>query len=530
VHGVLEGWVTFGPRADGRPYSNADRDDALMLVRLFSRLLGQHRQLKAATAVQKEVSLLKKFGPRFCVVGANGKTEEVIPVEAREVAALAIRDGKRIEREFGRVRVTAGPIPGIGGCWVWWDDSAPTAEATAQKREAERHQILHDLGIMISHELANAMFSVSTYFQHLKRQRATDDTAHPLIERVGQDMERMKAMPHLLSTLYEMSKQPTARVDMKRIIQSVAKEVGGIANTPDSPLLIWGHEKNLHDALIWLCREIVSTKDRVETVSRDAKITISLQQRRRDDESICLVTIAYPGLRVDQIKVGEATTTEEYPTVPVYLAREVIRFHFRHGARGPGPRRPGAHDRAKVAARERDRRGRPDHPQAGRVRKRLSVQAGRRRPRGVPRIGMSERDEAWVANVSAWASAQADIKALVQIGSRVKNDGTADKWSDFDYQLITTNPARYKSGEFARELGKCWAIGLEHTFGDVTKVTAVFDGALEADFIILRHSDLVIATTALGWPRAKVLWPRPLRIGISRLRGAAGTGWGRAPR
>jgi hypothetical protein len=181
---------------------------------------------------------------------------------------------------------------------------------------------------MISHELANAMFSVSTYFQHLKRQRATDDTAHPLIERVGQDMERMKAMPHLLSTLYEMSKQPTARVDMKRIIQSVAKEVGGIANTPDSPLLIWGHEKNLHDALIWLCREIVSTKDRIETVSRDAKITISLQQRRRDDESICLVTIAYPGLRVDQIKVGEATTTEEYPTVPVYLAREVIRFHF----------------------------------------------------------------------------------------------------------------------------------------------------------------------------------------------------------
>jgi hypothetical protein len=39
------------------------------------------------------------------------------------------------------------------------------------------------------------------------------------------------------------------------------------------------------------------------------------------------VTIAYKGLRVDQIKVGEPTSTEEYPTVPVYLAREVIRFH-----------------------------------------------------------------------------------------------------------------------------------------------------------------------------------------------------------
>jgi hypothetical protein len=328
VHGALEGWVTFGPRADGRPYSSADRDDSLMLVRLFSRLLGQHKLLRSAMAVQKEVALMKKFGPRFCVIGASGKTDEALPVEAREVAALALRDGKRVEREFGRVRVVAAPIPGVGGCWVWWDESAPTAEATAQKREAERHQILHDLGIMISHELANAMFSVSTYFQHLRRQRPADDPAHPLIERVGQDMERMKAMPHLLSTLYEMSKQPTARIDMKRIVQSVAKEVGGVANTPDTALLIWGHEKNLHDALIWLCREIVVTKDRSESVSRDAKITISLQQRRRDEESICLVTIAYPGLRVDQIKVGEATSTEEYPTVPVYLAREVIRFHY----------------------------------------------------------------------------------------------------------------------------------------------------------------------------------------------------------
>jgi hypothetical protein len=79
---------------------------------------------------------------------------------------------------------------------------------------------------------------------------------------------------------------------------------------------------------VWLCREIIETKDRAEPATRDAKITLSLQQRRRDDESICLVTISYPGLRIDQIKVGEATSTEEYPTVPVYLAREVIRFHF----------------------------------------------------------------------------------------------------------------------------------------------------------------------------------------------------------
>jgi hypothetical protein len=328
VHGALEGWVVFGPKADGRPYSVSDRDDSLSLVRLLSRLLGQHKLLRSALSVQKEVGLMQRFGPRFCVIGASVKTDEALPVDVREIAALVLRDGKRIEREQGRIRIVAGPLPGAGGCWVWWDESSVSAEAVAQKREAERHQILHDLGIMISHELANAMFSVSTYFQHLRRQRSTDTAAHPLIERVTQDMERMKAMPHLLSTLYEMSKQPTGRVDMKRVVQSVAKEVGGLANTPEAGPVIWGHEKNLHDALLWLCREILDTKERVESVARDAKITLSLQLRRRDDESICLVTISYPGLRVDQIKVGEATSTEEYPTVPVYLAREVIRFHY----------------------------------------------------------------------------------------------------------------------------------------------------------------------------------------------------------
>jgi hypothetical protein len=328
VHGALEGWVVLGPRADGRGYSDADREDALMLVRLLSRLLGQHKLLRSALTLQRDVGLVQKHGPKFSVVGPAGVFDPGLPLEAREVAAVALRDGRRVEREFGKIRVTAGPLPGAGGCWVWWDESALTAEATAQKRESERHQILHDLGIMISHELANAMFSVSTYFQHQRRQRPEEEAAHPLMGRVIQDLERMKAMPQLLSTLFEMSKLPTERVDMRRVVQAVAKEAGGFANVPDAGPVIWGHERNLRDALLWLCKEILETKDRLETASKESKILLTLQQRRRDDEAICLVTISCPGLRLDQIKVGEATSTEEYPTVPVYLAREVIRFHY----------------------------------------------------------------------------------------------------------------------------------------------------------------------------------------------------------
>jgi hypothetical protein len=328
VRGALDGWVVFGPRADGRAYTGADRDDALALVDVFARLRAMHLTLGAAKAAGREVALIQENGPRFRVLSASRITDGTLPVEVREMASVALREGKRVEREFGKIRVAAGPIPSTGECWVWWDESALTADASAGKREAERHQILHDLGIMISHELANAMFSVSTYFQHLQRQRPADEPAHPLIDRVGKDMERMKAMPHLLSTLYEMSKRPTTRVDLKLLVQSVAKEVNGHANTPEAAPVIWGHEKNLREALLWLCREILETKDKVGIGAREARFTLTLKEKGKGEEAVCLLAIAYPGLRVDQIKVGEATSTEEFPTVPVYLAREVIRFHF----------------------------------------------------------------------------------------------------------------------------------------------------------------------------------------------------------
>jgi hypothetical protein len=328
VRGALDGWVVFGPRADGRAYSGADRDDSLSLVEVFSRLRGMHLELVAAKSAGREMALVQENGPKFRVLGTSQITDGSLPVEVREMASVALREGKRVEREFGKIRVSAGPIPVTGECWVWWDESALTADASAYKREAERHQILNDLGIMISHELANAMFSVSTYFQHLQRQKTADQPAHPLVERVGKDMERMKTMPHLLSTLFEMSKRPTTKVDLKHLINSVAKEVNGHAVVPEAAPVIWAHERNLKEALLWLCHEILETKDKVGIGAREARFTLTLKEKGKGDEAVCLVTIAYPGLRMDQIKVGEATSTEEYPTVPVYLAREVIRFHY----------------------------------------------------------------------------------------------------------------------------------------------------------------------------------------------------------
>jgi|CZKI01.1.fsa_nt_gi hypothetical protein len=138
---------------------------------------------------------------------------------------------------------------------------------------------------------------------------------------------------------------------------------------------------------------------------------------------------------------------------------------------------------------------------------------------------MSRLQDGWDAALSAWAHGRDDIRALVQIGSRAQKGGAVDSWSDYDYQLITTRPERYGDGSFCRALGPCWAVGAHEAFGNCVKVTAVYEGALEADFVVLRHLEVLIATAALRWPKTELLWPRILRRGVSDLRIVVAPGW-----
>ncbi len=138
---------------------------------------------------------------------------------------------------------------------------------------------------------------------------------------------------------------------------------------------------------------------------------------------------------------------------------------------------------------------------------------------------MSGSDDRWAAAVSSWADAQADIEALVQIGSRVQATAQSDGWSDYDYHLVTSRPGRYRTGSFCRQIAECWASGVQVAFGNAVKVSAVYEEALEADFVILSSLELRVATAAMKWPGTRGIWPGILRRGVDSLRIVAAPGW-----
>lgn len=129
------------------------------------------------------------------------------------------------------------------------------------------------------------------------------------------------------------------------------------------------------------------------------------------------------------------------------------------------------------------------------------------------------------ARVVAWARAQPGLEALVQIGSRVQPGAVVDAWSDWDYQLIVRDPARYHNREWPAQIAPCWSAHFERTERAVTKLSAVFEGGWEADFVLLPSWQMKLVCWAMQHPGAQGWYPGPLRRGVHNLRLVATPGY-----
>lgn len=128
------------------------------------------------------------------------------------------------------------------------------------------------------------------------------------------------------------------------------------------------------------------------------------------------------------------------------------------------------------------------------------------------------------ARVVVWARTLPDLEALVQIGSRVQPGAVVDAWSDWDYQLIVRQPSRYYNRDWPAQIAPCWSAHFERTERAVTKLSVVFAGGWEADFVLLSAWQMKLVCWAMRHPGAQGWFPPALRQGVSNLRLVAGPG------
>jgi hypothetical protein len=120
--------------------------------------------------------------------------------------------------------------------------------------------------------------------------------------------------------------------------------------------------------------------------------------------------------------------------------------------------------------------------------------------------------------IMEWANRQSDIIALVQMGSRVQGVGIADALSDWDFHLISSRPQKYYCTDWLAEIAPPWCAHAERTPRGVIKVSAVFEGGLEADFIPLAAWQMKLVYWAMLRPEWVKWMPARLLRGIQETR------------
>lgn len=133
--------------------------------------------------------------------------------------------------------------------------------------------------------------------------------------------------------------------------------------------------------------------------------------------------------------------------------------------------------------------------------------------------------EEFEARIVNWARSRADVVALVQIGSRVQAGGEIDAWSDWDYHLIVRNAGSYKKPDWVEQIAPCWNAHADTTERGVVKISAVFAGGWEADFVPLAAWQMKLVYWAMGRPHLAFAIPRILKRGISDTQLVVGPGY-----
>jgi hypothetical protein len=131
-------------------------------------------------------------------------------------------------------------------------------------------------------------------------------------------------------------------------------------------------------------------------------------------------------------------------------------------------------------------------------------------------VGMTQHE--FEARIIEWARRQSDIVSLIQIGSRVQAAGAADALSDWDFHLISTTPEKYQRTGWVSEIAPPWCAHVERSRRGVMKVSAVFEEALEADFVLLTAWQIILVYWGMRRPGWSSWMPARLVRGIYETR------------
>jgi aminoglycoside 6-adenylyltransferase len=134
--------------------------------------------------------------------------------------------------------------------------------------------------------------------------------------------------------------------------------------------------------------------------------------------------------------------------------------------------------------------------------------------------------------ITRWAAAERMVQALMVIGSRAREDHTADAWSDLDLILFVTDSQAYvEDPSWLASFGEVWLRVLNFTGAGDPEWMVLYAGGFKVDFILApltgQMSDMLSASfyTLATRRGVRVLLDKEGESFLGTARPAVGTEW-----
>jgi hypothetical protein len=331
-NGRLLGLIALGVRDDGQNYDDADRARAVFFARLLRHFLAKSAQLGRLHSLSEQANLGAKYLPSTLVLGLDEPAPRHVPLIVRELIGQArrVREVSRAMPSEGQpFRASAGIIAETGGIWAFWQEASSEVHDATTRQRANRRNLLHELGLTLSHELGNALVSLATFRQ--------SSTAHPLppslIDTVKKDVAKLEGLNRHLGLMQTLHEADGVAVDVRELAQLIGSTLGLRVEVGPDQVVVTAAKKLLEFALRSFIETI--TENRGELGAKD--LALQVRSTGTGLELTALLSLKGKNLELEGILPEPVVgAVPNLGRLGVFLAKEILRLHHGEIHAGPG--------------------------------------------------------------------------------------------------------------------------------------------------------------------------------------------------
>jgi signal transduction histidine kinase len=294
--------------------------------------LTKSSQIARLTHIADQVSIGGRYLPGTLVLGPNENPPRHVPLVVRDVIGQ-VRNRRELCRAVPGAgqpfRVSAGVIAETGGVWASWEEASAEVHDVALRERVGRREVLRELALTLSHELGNALVSLTTFRQSSPERPLPP----PLVETIKADVAQLEALHANIALMQCLHEQEPHAVDVRDLAQHVGHSLGLRVEVGPDPVEIKASRKLLDFALRALIRTVgenrpdkglreISLKVRSTGTGADLTALLSLKGKCLELEGILPEPVE--GSVPNQGRLG------------VFLAKEILRLHHGEIHAGPG--------------------------------------------------------------------------------------------------------------------------------------------------------------------------------------------------